>query len=142
MSQVAWHEVGAAGDEPEGTLRRVEVGDTAVCLARTGEGWLAFDDTCTHEECSLAGGELDGEVVICPCHGSEFDLRTGDVVTPPALEPLPIYEAREDGGTLFVRLAAPRGQTTRLAGPVRRSQPRSRRFRAHPSTGSRSTTST
>ena len=109
MSQVAWHEVGAAGDEPEGTLRRVEVGDTAVCLARTGEGWLAFDDTCTHEECSLAEGELDGEVVICPCHGSEFDLRTGDVVTPPALEPLPIYEAREDGGTLFVRLAAPPG---------------------------------
>ncbi len=107
MTSPAWHEVGAAGDEPEGTLRRVEVADTAVCLARTGEGWLAFDDTCTHEECSLAGGELDGEVVICPCHGSEFDVRTGDVVTPPALDPLPIYEAREDGGTLFVRLAAP-----------------------------------
>ena len=103
----AWHEVGGAGDEPVGTLRRVEVGETAVCVARTDDGWLAFDDTCTHEECSLAEGELDGEVVICPCHGSEFDLRTGDVVTPPALDPLPIYEAREDGGTLFVRLAAP-----------------------------------
>jgi len=107
VSRAAWHEVGAAGDEPEGTLRRVEVGDTAVCVARTGDGWLAFDDTCTHEECSLAGGELDGEVVICPCHGSEFDVRTGDVVTPPALDPLPIYEAREDGGALFVRLAPP-----------------------------------
>ena len=107
MSQGAWHEVGAAGDEPEGTLRRVEVGATAVCLARKDGGWLAFDDTCTHEECSLAEGELDGEVVICPCHGSEFDVRTGDVVTPPALDPLPVYEAREDGGTLFVRLAAP-----------------------------------
>jgi cytochrome P450/nitrite reductase/ring-hydroxylating ferredoxin subunit len=107
VTSPTWHEVGAAGDEPEGTLRRVEVADTAVCLARTGEGWLAFDDTCTHEECSLAGGELDGEVVICPCHGSEFDVRTGDVVTPPALDPLPIYEAREDGGTLFVRLTAP-----------------------------------
>ena len=99
MTSPTWHEVGAAGDEPEGTLRRVEVADTAVCLARSREGWLAFDDTCTHEECSLAGGELDGEVVICPCHGSEFDVRTGDVVTPPALDPLPIYEAREDGGT-------------------------------------------
>ncbi|HEY1317211.1 MAG TPA: cytochrome P450 [Gaiella sp.] len=107
MSQVTWHEVGVAGDEPAGTLRRVEVGDTAVCLARTGDGWLAFDDTCTHEECSLAGGELDGDVVICPCHGSEFDVRTGDVVTPPALDPLPIYEAREDDGALFVRLTAP-----------------------------------
>jgi cytochrome P450/nitrite reductase/ring-hydroxylating ferredoxin subunit len=107
VSQVTWHEVGVAGDEPAGTLRRVEVGDTAVCLARTGDGWLAFDDTCTHEECSLAGGELDGDVVICPCHGSEFDVRTGDVVTPPALDPLPIYEAREDDGALFVRLTAP-----------------------------------
>ncbi len=107
MSQGAWHEVGAAGDEPEGTLRRVEVGATAVCLARKDGGWLAFDDTCTHEACSLAEGELDGEVVICPCHGSEFDVRTGDVVTPPALDPLPIYEAREDAGTLYVRLAAP-----------------------------------
>ena len=107
MSQIAWHEVGAAGDEPAGTLRRVDVGERAVCLARTDDGWLAFDDTCTHEECSLAEGELDGEVVICPCHGSEFDVRTGDVVTPPALDPLPIYEAREDAGTLFVRLAAP-----------------------------------
>jgi cytochrome P450/nitrite reductase/ring-hydroxylating ferredoxin subunit len=103
----AWHEVGGSGDEPAGTLRRVEIGETAVCVARTDDGWLAFDDTCTHEECSLAEGELDGELVICPCHGSEFDVRTGDVVTPPALDPLPIYEAREDGGTLFVRLAAP-----------------------------------
>ena len=107
MSEPSWHEVGDAGGEPEGTLRRVEVGETAVCVARTVDGWLAFDDTCTHEECSLAEGELDGEVVICPCHGSEFDVRTGDVVTPPALDPLPIYEAREDAGTLFVRLAAP-----------------------------------
>jgi cytochrome P450/nitrite reductase/ring-hydroxylating ferredoxin subunit len=107
VSEPSWHEVGGAGDEPAGTLRRVEVGKTAVCVARTDDGWLAFEDTCTHEECSLAEGELDGGVVICPCHGSEFDVRTGDVVTPPALDPLPIYEAREDGGTLFVRLAAP-----------------------------------
>ena len=107
MTDCAWHEVGAAGDEQAGTLRRVDVAERAVCLARTDDGWLAFDDTCTHEECSLAEGELDGEVVICPCHGSEFDVRTGDVVTPPALDPLPIYEAREDAGTLFVRLVAP-----------------------------------
>jgi cytochrome P450/nitrite reductase/ring-hydroxylating ferredoxin subunit len=107
VSEPAWHEVGVVDDAATGALRRVEVGETAVCLARTDEGWVAFDDTCTHEECSLAEGELDGGVVICPCHGSEFDVRTGDVVTPPALDPLPIYEAREDHGALFVRLAAP-----------------------------------
>ena len=50
MTEIAWHEAGAAGDEPAGTLRRVDVGERAVCLARTDDGWLAFDDTCTHEE--------------------------------------------------------------------------------------------
>ncbi len=107
MSQAAWHEVGEAGEHPAGALRRVEVADRAVCVARTADGWVAFDDTCTHEECSLAEGELDGTVVVCPCHGSEFDVRTGDVMTPPALDPLPIYEARDEGGMLLVRLAPP-----------------------------------
>ena len=44
---------------------------------------------------------------MCPCHASEFDLRTGDVLCPPALEPLPIYEARIEEGELQVRLAPP-----------------------------------
>ena len=46
-------------------------------------------------------------MIVCPCHASEFDLRTGDVLCPPALEPLPIYEARVDEGELQVRLAPP-----------------------------------
>ncbi len=46
-------------------------------------------------------------MIVCPCHASEFDLRTGDVLCPPALEPLPIYEARVEEGELQVRLAPP-----------------------------------
>ena len=107
MSETAWHEIGSAGDEPAGALRQVEVEGRAVCVGRTAGGWVAFADTCTHEECSLAGGELDGGVIVCPCHGSEFDVRTGDVLTPPALDPLPIYEAREENGALLVRLTPP-----------------------------------
>ena len=104
---VEWHDVGEADNPPDGALRRVEAGGRAVCVARVERAWVAFDDTCTHEECSLAGGELDGAVVVCPCHGSEFDVRTGDVLSPPALESLPIYEARVEGGALQVRLAPP-----------------------------------
>src|SRR5512132_4046967 len=70
MSVAAWHAVGPAGDEPAGALRQVEVEGRAVCIGRTAGGWVAFDDTCTHEECSLAGGELDEGVIVCPCHGS------------------------------------------------------------------------
>src|SRR5262245_28212675 len=106
MSTV-WHEVGPAGDAPPGALRQVEVEGRRVCVGRTTTGWVAFDDTCPHEECPLSDGELDGDVVVCPCHGSEFDVRTGDVLTPPALEPLPIFDAREAGGLLLVSLSAP-----------------------------------
>ena len=106
-SELGWHRVGAAEEAPVGFLRRVEVDGAAVCLGRTAGGWVAFQDECTHEECSLADGELEGGVIVCPCHGSEFDLRTGDVLTPPALEPLPIFEAREQDGSLLVRLQPP-----------------------------------
>jgi nitrite reductase/ring-hydroxylating ferredoxin subunit len=103
VNEVAWHEVGAVGYAPAGALRQVELEGRLVCVGRVADGWVAFQDTCTHEECSLSDGELDGDVVVCPCHGSEFDIRTGDVLSPPALEPLPIYEAREQGGSLLVR---------------------------------------
>jgi cytochrome P450/nitrite reductase/ring-hydroxylating ferredoxin subunit len=107
MSERNWHPVGTAEEQEVGFLRRVEVDGAAVCLGRTATGWVAFQDTCTHEECSLSDGELDGNVVVCPCHASEFDLRTGDVLCPPALEPLPIYEARIEGTELQVRLQPP-----------------------------------
>ena len=100
MTAVEWHEIGLAADAPPGALRQVEVEGRAICLGRTSSGWVAFDDTCTHEECSLAEGELEDGVIVCPCHGSEFDVRTGDVLTPPALDPLPIYETREEGGAV------------------------------------------
>ena len=102
MSDAAWHEIGPAADAPPGALRQVEVEGRAVCLGRTSSGWVAFDDTCTHEECSLAEGELEDGVIVCPCHGSEFDVRTGAVLRGPADEPVRVYETRIAGGELEV----------------------------------------
>ncbi len=102
-----WHAVCAQDGVAVGDLRRIEVAGEAVCLGLADRGWVAVQDTCTHEDCSLADGELDGDVIVCPCHGSEFDLRTGDVLSPPALEPIRIYEARVESGTVSVRLVAP-----------------------------------
>jgi cytochrome P450/nitrite reductase/ring-hydroxylating ferredoxin subunit len=107
MRELTWHGIGVPESEAVGVLRRVDVDGYAVCVGRTAAGWVAFQDACTHEECSLSDGELEGSVIVCPCHASEFDLRTGDVLCPPALEPLPIYEARIEAGLLQVRLQAP-----------------------------------
>ena len=81
MTELAWHRVGAAEEAPVGFLRRVEVEGAAVCLGRTADGWVAFQDTCTHEECSLADGELEDGVIVCPCHASERRSRVASSCT-------------------------------------------------------------
>ena len=91
---------------PRPGLLRVEVGEPALCLARTASGnWYAVDDTCTHEDCSLSGGELAGEAVECPCHGSRFDLAGGDVLNLPAVVPLRTYPTRLELDAVIIEVA-------------------------------------
>jgi nitrite reductase/ring-hydroxylating ferredoxin subunit len=63
-----------------------------------------FGDTCTHLQCSLAQGDLDGTVVTCPCHRSQFDVTTGAVVRGPAQEPVRSYAALVENGALRVEI--------------------------------------
>ena len=77
---------------PAGELRLVVSGDRKVAVANVDGELHAFDDTCTHRGCSLAEGTLDGKVVTCPCHGSQFDVTTGAVVRGPATEPVGVVD--------------------------------------------------
>jgi nitrite reductase/ring-hydroxylating ferredoxin subunit/uncharacterized membrane protein len=78
----------------------------AVVLVRQGNKVFALDDTCVHAGCSLAGGKVDGESIVCPCHGSTYDLSDGSVIRGPATMPEPHYETRINEGMVEVRLAA------------------------------------
>lgn len=80
--------IGRTADIADGALRAFDVEGTPICVARIGDRLLAVDDTCTHAGCSLAEGELDGTIVTCPCHGSQFDMRTGAVLRGPAQRPV------------------------------------------------------
>jgi nitrite reductase/ring-hydroxylating ferredoxin subunit len=75
-----------------------------VVLARTEEGYVAFDDRCTHRGGSLAGGVMIGSVVQCPWHGSQFDCRSGTVRAGPAQEPVKSYRVTEREGKLMLTL--------------------------------------
>ena len=86
--------VGRADGLSEGDMRAFNVEDTLIAVANVGGTFYAFDDTCTHMECSLAEGDLEETTVICPCHGSEFDVTSGEVLAPPAREPVASYETR------------------------------------------------
>jgi 3-phenylpropionate/trans-cinnamate dioxygenase ferredoxin subunit len=71
-------------DLAPGTSRRLGT-DPPIALWRTDDGTVyAIDDTCTHQDASLADGWLEGCAVECPLHASRFDLRTGAVDAPPA----------------------------------------------------------
>jgi nitrite reductase/ring-hydroxylating ferredoxin subunit len=75
-----------------------------IAIAKVGDAFYAFGDTCTHQGCSLAHGELAGTTVTCPCHGSEFDVTTGEVVQGPAREPVLSYPVRIADGLVLVEV--------------------------------------
>ena len=79
------------------------VEDTPVLLFRDGAEILAIHDRCSHRGCSLATGTVEGGVIECPCHGSRFDLRDGQIVRGPATTPQPSFETREREGRVEVK---------------------------------------
>jgi nitrite reductase/ring-hydroxylating ferredoxin subunit len=101
-----WTPAGAAADLADGRPTRVVADETPVMVLRSGGRYLAIHDRCSHRGCSLSDGEIQGERVVCACHGSTFDLRDGSVLHGPATAPQPAFEVRESDGRLEVRRSA------------------------------------
>lgn len=97
--------VGKLAELTPGSLTRVDPDGVPVCLVRLDNGDLyAVSDLCTHEDVELSDGELDGDEVECPAHGSCFDPRTGAVSGLPATKPLRTYPVEITGGDVFVEV--------------------------------------
>jgi 3-phenylpropionate/trans-cinnamate dioxygenase ferredoxin subunit len=86
----------------EGKPVCVEVEGVQVCVAKVGNEVFAVADTCTHSEASLSEGEITGGKIECWLHGAEFDLRTGQVLTPPATEALKIFNVKRTGNQITI----------------------------------------
>jgi len=97
--------VAAEQDIREGALQRFEADRRLVTVVRVGDRLLSFDDACPHRACSLAeDGDLRGNVLTCACHGSQFDVTSGEVLQGPAKDPLTLHAARVEGGAVLVDL--------------------------------------
>ena len=96
--------VAKTDDVKPGALAAFEVNGVRIAVANANGSFHAFDDTCTHEQCSLAEGILDGTTVTCACHGAEFDVRTGAVLAPPAVEPVKTYPLHIEDGRLVIEV--------------------------------------
>jgi nitrite reductase/ring-hydroxylating ferredoxin subunit/uncharacterized membrane protein len=99
-----WTSVGEASNFGEGEPRAAVAQDTPVLILRRGATFHAIHDRCSHRGCMLSEGEIEGQIVTCACHGSQFDLTDGSVIRGPATAGQPAFETRETEGRLEVRL--------------------------------------
>ena len=98
-----WIDAGPAESLSDGQTRSFAAGRRMIAGARSGDSYYAFDDVCTHDGAELTGGDIEGAEIICPRHGARFCLRTGEALTPPAYEPVRVYETKIESGKLWVR---------------------------------------
>lgn len=87
------------------SMKSFNVSGKQIVVCNIGGEFFAIDDTCTHEKCSFSQeGFLDGEKIICGCHGSVFDAKTGKVKTPPATTNLSTYKVTLEGNDIFITI--------------------------------------
>ena len=91
-------------DLAEGSMAATDVNGNHVLLAKIGGEVSAVSGTCTHEETDLALGFMLEDRVVCPLHLSQFDLRSGQVMNPPATEPLKRFNVQIRGGSIFIEV--------------------------------------
>jgi nitrite reductase/ring-hydroxylating ferredoxin subunit len=89
---------------PDESVVAVDADGTTVALARVEGAWHAVETWCTHAECPLSDGWVEGAAIRCPCHGSLFDLATGDVLEGPAEEPVRVFATRVMGSRVEVEV--------------------------------------
>jgi len=111
--------VGKTAELEDGKMKEVAAEGRQILLARVGDKYYATDNRCPHMGGTLSLGKLDGTVVTCPRHGSQFDLRHGQVVRwlnmpapisalakllkPP--RPIATYPVKLEGDTILVEVA-------------------------------------
>jgi nitrite reductase/ring-hydroxylating ferredoxin subunit len=91
-------------DVAVGTALRVEAGDVIVAVFNIEGTFYVTDDQCTHGPGSLSEGYIDGDVVECNFHNGQFDIKTGEVVSPPCMIPVKTYPVTVEGGVVVIEV--------------------------------------
>lgn len=89
----------------EGDIKVARLGNEEIALYKINGEILATNNLCTHEYCLLnENHNIEGEEVECTCHGSKFNIRTGENTFPPAAENLPVYKTKIEGDDVYVKV--------------------------------------
>ncbi len=101
-SKIEFVEIAPASELPNGERLFVELGDKPIVIFNIAGQLFAIGDVCSHDDGPLGDGTLEGNHIVCPRHGAEFDVRTGQAVQMPAVIDIPAYPVQVRDGTIFV----------------------------------------
>ena len=90
-------------DIPRGGWETVDLDGTLVAVFNLDGEFFAIEDVCTHDGAVLSGAPIEGDQIICPRHGARFSIKTGEVLAPPAWEPVPTFPVKLEDGKIYVR---------------------------------------
>lgn len=102
MAESGFVKVAELGEISPGEMKLVELGRDQILLANVDGNVFAVDDICSHAYASLSEGDLNGEEVECPLHGSAFNVTTGEALTPPADDNLRAFQVRVEGQDILL----------------------------------------
>ena len=94
--------VAKTSDIPHGEIKSFEADGEIIAICHVNGKFYAIKDECTHMEYPLSNGILDGETVTCAWHGAKFNVRTGEVLSMPAYEPVETYQIKVEGENIYV----------------------------------------
>ena len=101
-TKIEFLEIAPASELPNGERLFVELGDKPIVIFNIAGQFFAIGDVCSHDDGPLGDGVIEGNNVVCPRHGAEFDVRTGKAMTMPAVIDIPAYPVKIREGTIFV----------------------------------------
>jgi 3-phenylpropionate/trans-cinnamate dioxygenase ferredoxin subunit len=98
-----WISVAAEKDFPPGMRQLVETETARILVFNLAGEYYAIEDICTHDGGSFDNAKLDDDAIICPRHGARFCIKTGEVLAPPAYEPVATFPVRVIDGIIQVK---------------------------------------
>jgi nitrite reductase/ring-hydroxylating ferredoxin subunit len=91
-------------DVAAGAALKVEIDDLALAVFNVGGQFYVTDDCCTHGPGSLSEGYIEDDVVECNFHNGQFNIRTGEVVSPPCIVPVKTYPTTVVDGKVTIEV--------------------------------------
>ncbi len=101
-SKIEFVEIAPADDLPNGERLFVEIEGKPLVIFNIAGQFFSIGDVCSHDDGPVGEGDLDGYNIACPRHGAEFDVRTGEVVSMPAVVDIPAYPVKVVDGMIHV----------------------------------------